>query len=319
MLKKYISLLLAALFMLNLSACGGRNATNKYSVAVITKATDSDFWHNVQRGVNAAATEYNVSATFEGPESEEDYLTQNEMIVRAVANGVQVIVLSAIDYNKSADTVAAAAAAGVKIITIDSGVNSDKISAFIGTNNYEAGRMAGQAAAQQTENSGKRYIGLVNYDQNSDNGQKREAGFRSCFENDPGAEITAVINVDSNTTSATAGAITMLRSHPQINVIVGFNEWMTLGIGSAVEQLGVADTVCAIGFDSNVISIGMLETGEMDALIVQNPFAMGYLGIQSAWNLLSGKTVEGSIETATSIITQENMFDENSQKALFPF
>ena len=91
-------LLLAALL---LSCAGSRDSTPQ--IAVIVKATDSDFWHAVRTGVESAAIEYNVSVTFEGPESEEDCATQNRMSADVVARGADVIELSAIDYDQTAD------------------------------------------------------------------------------------------------------------------------------------------------------------------------------------------------------------------------
>lgn len=128
-----------------------------------------------------------------------------------------------------------------------------------------------------------------------------------------------MVNVDSNIESATAGALELLNEHPEINAIVGFNEWTTLGVGYAVEQLGLADTVAAVGFDSNVVSIGMLETGEMDALIVQNPFAIGYIGVQTAYELLNNGEVDETILTSATVVTRENMFSESIQRILFRF
>ena len=61
----------------------------------------------------------------------------------------------------------------------------------------------------------------------------------------------------------------------------------------------------------------MLESGEMDALLVQNPFAIGYLGVQSAVELLSGIKIESKIKTSTTVITRENMFDNENQRILF--
>lgn len=308
------------LMILSLIFTGGCSKQNKkHSIAVIVKATDSDFWQNVERGVNAAATEYNISLTYEGPKNEEDYLTQNEMINNAVQNGAEAIVLSAIDFYQSANAVAAAADAGVKIVVIDSGVNSKKINTFIGTDNYKAGQAAAAAAVESRGSTENMRIGIVNYDRNTDNGRRREAGFRDYIAGLPEVRVVETAYVDSNTTSAAAGAIALLHAHPEINVLVGFNEWMTLGIGSAVKQLGVADTVTAVGFDNNVVSVGMLETGEMDALIVQNPFAMGYLGVQSAAELIAGKSVSGNIETSLTTVTRSNMFDEDNQKILFKF
>lgn len=327
-----LCLLVAVTGIIILSCSGESSPQDSYKIAVIAKSTVSDFWQNVRRGVKAAATEYNIEISFDGPENEEDYVAQNEMITSSVARGADAIVLSAIDYYESVDAVNAAVAAGVKVVMIDSGVDSDRISSFIGTDNYGAGRLAGEAALDAaSEHSGNDssnvntaddysdvVIGLVNYDPNSANGQEREAGLRAVAEEN-GATVAGVVNVDSNIESATAGALELLNEHPEINAIVGFNEWTTLGVGYAVEQLGLADTVAAVGFDSNVVSIGMLETGEMDALIVQNPFAIGYIGVQTAYELLNNGEVDETILTSATVVTRENMFSESIQRILFRF
>ena len=87
-----------------------------------------------------------------------------------------------------------------------------------------------------------------------------------------------------------------------------------------VEALGAGERTQVVAFDSNVKSIGMLEKGNVDALIVQNPYAMGYLGIEQINTLLNGQKPEKK-ETATSsiLVTRENMYDDKSQKALFSF
>ena len=87
-----------------------------------------------------------------------------------------------------------------------------------------------------------------------------------------------------------------------------------------VEALGAGERTQVVAFDSNVKSIGMLEKGNVDALIVQNPYAMGFLGIEQINTLLNGQKPEKK-ETATSsiLVTRENMYDDKSQKALFSF
>ena len=316
--KSILCLLLCAVLLFTFSACSGTSHDKKY-IVVIFKSIGSDFWNNVESGVSSAATENNVTVKIQSPENEEDYIAQNYLINMAVEDGADAIVLSAIDYDKSADTVTKAARSGVKIVTIDSDVGSPLVDMFIGTDNVAAGKMAGQAAVNGFSDGEKIYIGLVNYNQGTDNGQRREEGFRQFVSTVKNAEITAAVNVDSNTESATAGAVEMLRENPKINVIVGFNEWTTLGVGNAIKQLGLSEKVRGIGFDTNVVSIGMLETGEMDALIVQNPFAIGYLGVQNAAALADGKKTESVMYTETTIITKENLFDEDSQKVLFHF
>ncbi len=320
-LKKIICMLLClAVCLCAVSCASGSESDEKKRIAVIVKSVDSDFWHSFHNGVDAAAVEYNVSVTFEGAENEEDYTAQNELINKAVENGADAIVLSAANYTGTVQAVENAAKRGVKIVTADSGTNSDKVSLFIGTDNYKAGEEAARAAVAGFSEGEKIKIGLVNLAVGTDNGTQREKGFRDYIDKVPSAAVTAGISADSNLESATAAAKKLMIENPDINVIVGFNEWMALGVGYAVRQLGAADRVRTVGFDSNVVSISMLETGEMQALIVQNPFAMGYLSVKYAARLTRGEAPEAAeIYTDVATVTKENMFDGDIQKLLFSF
>lgn len=301
------------------TGCGqSRGLTGKHYVALVTKSTESAFWKSVYAGAGAAATEYNLDISFEGPKMEEDYETQNEMIARAVKKGAEVIIISAVDYNANSAAVNEAAKSGVKIIVIDSDVNSEQVLCRIGTDNYEAGKRAGEAAMQSQED--ELYIGIVNYDVNSANGQQREEGFRDAVAAEPRVKSMHTINVVSTTEDARAGTVQLLQDYPEINVIVTFNEWTSLGVGWAIRDRKLADKTQVVAFDSNVVSVGMLETGEVDALIVQKPYAMGYLGVEQAYRLLKGEGVERSvIDTETTCVTRENMFEPECQRMLFAF
>jgi ribose transport system substrate-binding protein len=240
------------------------------------------------------------------------------MVRRAMDDGVDVIIFSAVDYNANAEIIDQAAQRGIKIIVIDSDVNSSQVSCRIGTNNLQAGIKAAEAALATDDE--ELYIGIVNYDVNSANGQQRELGFRQTVEQDPRVKNITTINVLSTTEDARAGAKEMLLSDSRINVVVTFNEWTSLGVGWAIRDLNRADRIQVVAFDSNVVSVGMLETGEVDALIVQNPYAMGYLGVETAANLMNGQTGGPSVvDTATTIVTRENMYEPESQKILFSF
>lgn len=290
----------------------------KHYVAVIAKSTTSAYWKSVFAGANAAKTEYNLEITQEGPEDEEDWETQNEMIDKAVENGAEVIVLSAVDYNNNVEAVERAVESGVKVVVIDSDVNSDLVSCRISTDNYQAGRMVGEAVLDSIDQA--IYVGIVNFDEISANGQQREQGFRNEVDGDSRVTIIDAINVNSNTESAKEATKNMLKQHPQINVIVTFNEWTSLGVGYAIQEMELAEETKVIAFDSNVVSVGMLETGEVDALIVQNPYAMGYLGIECAYHLINGHSLDQTvIDTTTTVVTRDNMFDSEIQRILFVF
>ena len=117
-----------------------------------------------------------------------------------------------------------------------------------------------------------------------------------------------------------AGAVKLLAEHPEINVLAAFNEPLAVGAAMAVDALGLAGKIRMVGFDTNVKCIDLMRAGAVSALIVQNPYAMGYLGVETAWQLLEGgEETEGWLDTATTMIDPGNMFSPESQKALFPF
>ncbi|WP_312371474.1 substrate-binding domain-containing protein [Lachnoclostridium sp.] len=315
--KKIVIWILTGVMLLTLVGCSNKD-NKKHYVAMITKSTKSAFWQSVFAGASAAATEYNLSISYDGPELEEDYEYQNNLIYQAIEDGAEAIIFSAVDYNANAKAIEDASKKGLKVIIIDSDVNSNQVSCRIGTDNYAAGCMAGEAALASNEE--KIHIGIVNYDINSANGQQREDGFRDTVSKDSRVKDIVTINVVSTTEDARKGTKQLLEEHPEINVIATFNEWTSLGVGWAIRDLNLADETTVVAFDSNVVSVGMLETGEVDALIVQNPYAMGYLGVEKVAELIRGQNIEkGTIDTSTTLITRDNMYDAEYQKILFSF
>ena len=303
-----------------LSACGTeQEAGQRHRVALVAKSTQTEFWLSVFAGAQAAAAEYNMELTTMGPETEEDYETQNRMIAEVVESGAEALVFSAIDFTRNAAAVDAAGQAGVKVVSIDSGVDSDQVGTYIGTDNYAAGRMAAQAALEGVE--GELVVGLVNYDESTANGQERERGVRDALAESGRARVAASVTTLVEAERARADTADLLRNNPEINVVIAFNEPTSVGAARAVAGLRLADEVFLVGFDSNVATIDGLQEGYVDALIVQNPYAMGYLGVESAYRLLSGQggALETTVDTSTQIVNRGNLFSLDSQKALFAF
>ena len=313
-------LLCAGLALACLCGCAPEADTStRPSVALVVKSTQTEFWRAVFAGAEAAAVEYNLDLTIAGPETEEDYKTQNQLLADAVENGTDAIVFSAIDFEKNADAIDAAAQQNIKIVAIDSNVDSQSVSTYIGTDNYAAGQMAAYATLERV--SGPLYVGIVNYDVGTANGQERERGAVDAFTQSGRAQITAVVNTLVDADQAQADTTALLSEHPEINVLLALNEPVSVGAARAVQMLNRDKDVFFLGFDSNLVTIDGLQDGSVDALIVQNPYAMGYLGVESAYQLLSGhgNALEATVDTSTQVVDQSNLFSMDSQKALFAF
>ncbi len=303
-----------------LCACSSKGVSApRHSVALVAKSTQTEFWLSVFAGAEAAAAEYNLDLNIMGPETEEDFETQNRMVALAVETGAEAVVFSAIDFENNASAIDQAAEQGVEIVAIDSGVDSQAVRTYIGTDNYAAGRMAARAALERVE--GELKVGIVNYDISSANGQERERGAVEELEQSGRAQVVAVINTLAQAQSARSDTVELLNQHPEINVLLAFNEPTSVGAAEAVEDLEYSQEVFLVGFDSNVATVDGLQEGSVDALVVQNPYAMGYLGVESAYKLLSGQggELESTVDTSTKIVDRENLFSMDSQKALFAF
>lgn len=320
-MKRNKAILLSGILLLSLlfSCASTAQTPSQHTVTLIAKSTETEFWLSVFAGAEAAATEYNMKLTIVGPETEEDYETQNQMAADTVEAGTEALIFSAIHYDKNAQAIDAAAQSGVKIVAIDSNVASDAVSTYIGTDNYAAGKMAAQAALERVDGDFK--VGIINYDISSFNGQERERGAVDALNASGRAEIISVINTLAEAQQAQADTVKLLEEHPEINVLLAFNEPTSVGAAMAIQQLKCEDSIFLVGFDSNVASVDGLQDGSVDALIVQNPYAMGYLGVESAYKLLNGQGGELAeiVDTSTQIVDRENLFSIDSQKALFAF
>ena len=312
---KGIAVFLALLVCL--SGCAGTHQSGgSYNIA---KSATTEFWKSVFAGANAAKSEYNVHLTILAPDTEEDFEAQNDYIRQAVADGADAIVFSAISYTENAAAIDEAVAAGVRVVVIDSDVDSKGVSVRIGTDNIAAGRMSGEAALKTAQE--KIVVGIVNAYAETQNCREREQGFREVLLGDCRVKGIYAVNVSTDALEARLAAEKLLREHPEINVLIGFNEPLAVGVAQAVDSLGLTGQVHAVSFDSNINCIELLQTGAVAALVVQNSYAMGYLGVEKAWQVLQGEKFDSTalIDTATTIVTKENMFTMESQKAMFSF
>ena len=311
------TVLVAASLLLTLSTFT-QNKVKKPSIMFIAKSSESSFWKTAFQGAHAAANEYNVKLAIRSPQTEDDYITQNRLISWGVENGMDTIILSACDYDRSVATVESAIAAGVTVISVDSPISSDKVEMLIGTDNKAAGAQVGAKLAKLTEMKG--IVGVINCEEIGAVGMQREAGLLEELKKYPNMQVADIRYTISNIEDPKQKTLEMLAEHPEINAIATFNEWSTLGVGEAILELKAKDEQYAVvGFDTNIKSIEHLESGVLDGLIAQNPFAMGYLGVQQAIGYRKTTKHEPFIDTGTTVITSENMYNTENQKLLFPF
>lgn len=297
-----------------------KQSIDKQTIMLILDSQETYYSQMINEGVAAALSEYNeVSILKRVPVKANDSEQQNVYLQEAIDLGVETVIFSAVDVKKSQDKLDVIDKNGINLIMIDSFLSEPYKYNYIGTNNKEAGELAGIALIQTLGTEAK--IGVLNFEEETMSSQEREKeqAFYRFIEQFPAIKIIEkkLSWADSETVQLLAEE--MLNKYPEMEGIMAFNERTTIGAGRAVKIKNLQNKVAVIGFDSQKECIELLENESISALIVQNPFAIGYLSIQKALNPNDNKKIRDPIFTEVELVTKKNMYQSNKEKFLFPF
>ncbi|MFM1919824.1 MAG: hypothetical protein RLZZ303_1458 [Candidatus Hydrogenedentota bacterium] len=317
-----------------LSACGGQqpaptpaeapatateassNTSEKREIAVIPKGLAHQFWLTVKQGAEAAGEEFGANIVWQGPAKETEIEKQISIVNDMITRGVDAIVMAACDENALVPTIQKAMDAGIKVITIDSGVKSDLPLSFVATDNVAGARAAADTLAKMTGESGK--VGLIPFVPGAATSELREQGFKEGIAAYPNMELAATLYCHSDVAKAMDAARDMMTAHPDLKGIFAANEAAAIGAAQAIRTAGKQGQVLLVAFDAAEEEVAGLQEGVIQALIVQNPFNMGYLGVKAALDALDGKPVEKRIDTGVVVVTQENLETPEVQQLINP-
>jgi ribose transport system substrate-binding protein len=292
-------------------------------VEVVIKSSDYEnfpFWDVVRQGVETAAEDFQVTVFIQGPPSETQIDLQIEMIRKALERRPQAIVAAAADFKRLAPIAGEIQQEGIPLITIDSFIDSDIPVSRIGTDNHAAGYKAGEALQDflppEEASSAGAQIAIISYLRDTSSQIDREEGVRDFLFGKLTAAGTWYCNADIAVAEEQVRQI--LLELPEVTGFVALNEQATVGAARAIEAAGRGGSVTLIGFDNSPPIIQFLENGVIQAIIVQKPFNMGYLGIKSAVDTINGTAVDAVIDTGSVCITRDTMYTSENQKLLFP-
>ncbi len=288
-------------------------------VAAVLKTIDSnmEFWEVVKSGMRVAADEFGVNLEIYGPWVESDISGQVGIMEDVVDDGPAVIILSATDYTALIPGVERAAAAGIPVVTLDSGIDSDLPVTFVATNNVEAGEKLGARIPGLLPPGSK--VAIINHVPGATTAIEREAGVRRALEADGRYPVLGTWFTNNFEENAYAIARDLVAAHADLGGILAMNEVSTIGAAKALHDAGLAGKVRLVGFDSSLKEIVFIEEGVLAATVTQKPFNMGYLAVRAARDAVRKKPLARFIDTGSVLITPENLYLPENQKLLFPF
>lgn len=313
-----VVLLLVSVFIFAY-AQSGLTTKKQIEIIVILKTIDTsvEFWQVLIDGVYVAAQEFDTNVQIWGTKLETDVDEQITLVEEAIEKQPDAIVLAATDYERLVPVSEKIKEKGIKLIIVDSGINSDVADSVVATNNVNAGKEAGNAMTNLIHEPSK--IVIISYVKNAASHIDREKGVREWIEKYPDVEVLDTYNGEGSEQNAYLLAKKVLQEQADIFGIIGLNEPTSVGAGRAIQELGLKGKVQLIGFDSSFNEIKLLDEGVMKSTIIQRPFQMGYLSIKTAVEIVKGKKVPKFIDTESLLITKQNMYEEENQKLMFPF
>src|SRR5271169_5814766 len=296
-------------------------AADAPTIPIIVKDTTSNYWQIVLAGARKAGKDLGVNVPELGAQSESDINGQISILENAVSGKPAAVVISPTEF-KALGKPVDEAAKKVPVIGIDSAADSKAFTSFLTTDNVQGGRIGADGLAQAiTEKYGKAEgeVALITSLPGVGSLDQRAKGFKEELASKyPGLKLVADKVADGQATTGLNIMTDLITANPNLHGVFASNLIMAQGAGQAVAENKVADKIKLVGFDSDDKLVKLLSDGNIVALVVQDPFNMGYLGVKTALAASKGEKVPATVDTGVNLITKENMNSARSQELLSP-
>jgi len=283
-------------------------AAEKLYIPVISKGFQHQFWLAVKAGAEKAAVDYDVTITFEGPETEAMVDKQMDMLQAAIDKNPAAICFAAVDSKAAIPLLEQAKAKGIPVIGFDSGVDSDIPLSTAATDNIAAASLAADKMAELIGGAGE--VAVIAHDQTSRTGIDRVKGFSDRIaEKYPDVTIVDTQFGGGDHLKSTDLAKAIIQAHPNIKGFFGANEGSIIGVINATTELGMEGKLVVIGYDSGQQQLDAIMSGLESGAITQDPIGIGYKCVEAAVKAVNGETLPKFIDTGFHWFDKTNIDD----------
>ncbi len=299
-------------------------AQAKPTIPIIVKDKTSFYWKIVLAGARKAGQYLGVNVVELGADSETDISGQIRVLTNAVASLPAAIVIAPAQFSalgKPIDN----AAKKAKIIGIDSDADSSAFTSVLRTDNVRAGSLAADILADVIKRSyadAEGDVAIITLLSRVASLDQRARGFTDQIKTKYGAlDIVAHKVGDGQATTGYNIMLDLIADYPELRGVFVSDLVMAKAAAQAVAEKKTnkeGDLINFVGFDSDNSLVQLLQDGTVAALVVQDPFRMGYDGIKTALAASRGEQVPTNVDTGANLITKANMNSARSQELLNP-
>ena len=297
------------------TAAGGSLPGEGIEISFIQGVIGDGFYISMECGVQDAADALGASVNVQGPDAF-DATLQNPIIDAVVASGPDAILVAPNDVEASAGPLQRAQEEGIEVILVDTTVNDESIGrSRIASDNFQGGVTAADALAELIGEEGTVMVISVNPGISSTDA--RQAGFEEQIATYPDIEYLGTEFSNNEPARAAEILTAALAANPDLNGVFAANLFSAQGTATGLVQAGAQDDVAVVGFDAGAAQVEQLEAGDVQALVVQKPYDIGYQGVEQAIAAVNGDEVIPEIPTDFVVATADNLEDPEINQFLY--
>ena len=287
-------------------------AGGKPTVALVLKTLNHPFFVDMRRGAQEAADRLGVTLQVQAAEREIDVEKQMQIVENMIQTGIQALAITPSGSREIVSALVKARDAKVPIVVVDTRLDPKasadagvRAETFVGSDNYEGGKLAGEYLVKTT--GGRARIGILEGIPGHETGDSRLRGFRDAVKGSAGVAIVASQPANWERDQGFTVFRNMLQAHPKIDALFACNDMMALGAVEAIQAAGRTGRIRIIGFDAVDDARKAIAAGRMEASVAQYPEAMGRIAIESAVKLIRGEPVPRDQRTRVGLVTRANV------------
>jgi ribose transport system substrate-binding protein len=286
------------------SGAGGTSASDaaapgSESVGLSISTMNNPFFVALRDGAESEAKAAGINLIT--VDAQNDPAKQIAGVEDLIQKKVPVILLNPTDSDAVASVVKEAAAAGIKVISLDRAVNGAQVSSHIASDNSAGGRMAGEFLLKKLGGKGN----LVELEgiPGSSAARERGEGFDAAIAGNPGVKLVAKQPANFDRAQGLTVMENILQGNKDIQGVFAQNDEMALGAQRAIEEAGLKN-VAVVGFDATADAVAAVRAGKLAATVQQRPELIGKMGVDAAKLLIEGKPVDRNIPVPLALVTQ---------------
>jgi ribose transport system substrate-binding protein len=303
MLKKRSIVLLVffAIFTILVGCLYKSFVNEKPTIVVVLKDLDTQYWQFVKAGAEKGFRDFDIDGKVIAPNYQSEEGVQEYLLKSTIKENPDALIVSPLNSSitsilKEYDE------RNIPVMLVDTDDSWEKKTSYIGTNNFELGKMGGMLLASQLQPGNK--VALIAGDINHPISGDRIRGAKNSLVAAGIKIATEKIDLPNEIEPVKEVMDKVLKDYPDVKGVFAVTDIMALGAFESIEEHGF--TMPVIGADGIIEMIELIEEGNLPGTVAQNPYDMGYLSVEAAMKVINGEKIERNIDSGVDIIVKGN-------------